>query len=99
MSRGSIPPVPTNLSNKMTYATLKTWAEKYHCRILATDKRFKNCVQICSVHGGTTLFYRAAFAIKSGEFYMVFTEHEGFALYHQEDYSVRMFKNCRIEEM
>lgn len=77
----------------MNYKELKTWAQEYNSQLLCTDKRFKNCVQVKSNRDMTNLFYDNAFVIEKYDFYIVFTEHHCYHLFHKDDYVVIMYSN------
>jgi len=83
----------------MNQQDIKVWAQNYNAKLLCTDKMFKNCVSVRASHPDSYMFYNSAFAIIKDDFYIVFTEHEGYYVLHQDDYIVKMYKNIRIKEL
>jgi len=75
-------------------------AEKYDKKLKATDPRFRGIVIVHSLNDFSSFTFSEAFAMSYKEFYIVFTEHYGFHLYHEDDASVVMFiKRTGIDEL
>ena len=66
-------------------------AEKYNKTLRADDPRFSGIVVVHSLNDFSSFTFTEAFAMYYGEFYIVFTEHYGFHLYHEEDASAVMY--------
>ena len=60
-------------------------------KLTVEDFAHKTCVLIEHTDG-SRLFYTNALLIKEGEFWMVFTEHHGYQVFHDEDCKVREFE-------
>jgi hypothetical protein len=63
--------------------------------IIATDPRLRNAVTIIHEEG-TILHFEWAFAIKLKDWYVVFTEHHRYYIYHEDDVDVIM-RGKRLE--
>lgn len=66
-------------------------AEEYDKGLLATDPRFRGLVIVRGEHDGSCFVYPDAFVVKKDEWYVVFTEHYGFHVYHSEDNNARAY--------
>jgi hypothetical protein len=66
----------------MNYKEAKEFADEYDKTITISD--LKDFVYI--VHGDfTTALFTNAFAINYNEWYFIFSEHNGYHIYHKED--------------
>ncbi len=65
-------------------------AKKIDEGLLATDFH-ATCVSV-DHDDGTRLFFTHALLMKDGSWWMIFTEHHGFHVYHDEDCTVREFE-------
>ena len=81
----------------MDYRQAKTIAEAYDKTVKASDPRLRNCVYLIHEEK-TTLFYRFAFAMKLDDYYVIFTEHHSFHVYHESDLYGGVFQLKQIEE-
>ena len=66
-------------------------AEEFNKKILATDERLKQSVALY-FDEGSFQFINNAFAAKQEEYWMIFTEHHGFSVYHEDDIMVATYK-------
>jgi len=64
----------------------KELAKTIGSTLLATDVRFRRVVYLTD-HCGSSLVYQPAFALRHGSYVLVFTEHHGYHVYHEEDLS------------
>ena len=78
---------------------VEIWAKEYDVNLTATDPRFLNVVNIHSTCCMTNVIYDNAFTVKKQEFYIVFTEHNGFHIFHEEEYQIMMYQKIDIEEL
>lgn len=75
-------------------------AEAYDKTLKATDPRFSGIVVVHSLNDFSSFTFSEAFALYYDAWYIVFTEHYGFHLYHEEDASVCMFtKRAGIDRL
>jgi len=63
-------------------------AEGYDKTLKATDPRFYRNVMIKHQDEGTVLTYDNAFALKYGEWFMIFAEHHDTQVYHENDVDI-----------
>ena len=67
-------------------------AEEYDKNLLATDPRLRGLVVVKGQHDGSSFVFPDAFAVKKederGPWYVVFTEHYGYHVFHAEDHDV-----------
>lgn len=81
----------------MNYNDIKSLAGTYNDSLLATDYRFRRAVQIIHIDG-TVLFKRDSFLIRKEQWVIVFSEHDAFKIYDQDDLHCAMeFDPIRTE--
>lgn len=69
----------------MNLIEAKQLAEAYDQTLLATDERFKNCINII-MNSQDKLYFRGAFALIKDQYYFIFTENTfGFFVLHKSD--------------
>lgn len=75
-------------------------AEKFNKSLKSDDSRFSGIVIVHSLNDFSSFTFSDAFAVYYKDFYIIFTEHYGFHLYHEEDASVVMYtKRKGIDEL
>lgn len=68
----------------ISYKKLLEEAAEYDKSLKATDKRLQGYVHL--VHqDGSTFYWASAFLLTTGDFWVIFTEHHGFHVYHKDD--------------
>lgn len=68
----------------MNYREVRALAEEYDKRLLATDPRFRRSVLL--LHQDGSIFrVDSAFLMQKGAWILMFSEHHGYHVYHQED--------------
>lgn len=67
---------------------IKKICDSYDENLSSTDNRFNGIVIIQSIFNNYMTVYDNSFAVKYKDWYFVFSEHEGNAIYHQDDYKI-----------
>lgn len=79
----------------MIYKEVEQKAKEYDRNLFCTDKRFRNIVQVQHSDGSFFLFHHA-FYFSYGEWYLVFTEHHKYHIYHKTDVEICMFNGPQV---
>lgn len=74
-------------------------AEKYDKNLKATDFSGSSIVAVHSLVDMSSFIFSEAFAMSYKDYYIVFTEHYGFHIYHEDEHSVVMYKREGINEL
>jgi hypothetical protein len=83
----------------MTISEAESRASEIDQSLLATDPRFERAVKVIHVEG-TNLLFMHAFAVRWHDWYLIFTEHHRFFVYHEDDVEIIQFeRRMKIEEV
>lgn len=74
---------------QLTFDQIQAFAKRYDSELLATDPRLRNAVMVITEEG-SVLCFEYAFCVLINHWYVIFTEHHRYHLYHNTDAQVFM---------
>jgi len=80
------------------HAKTTAWAEEYNRHLRADDPRLTRAVYVRH-QDGSTFFFRYAFTIATGDYWVVFAEHQRPQIYHIEDVELREYMGVEVQRL
>lgn len=83
----------------LAYKEAKEKAKQYDSSLRAGDPRFNRSVKVVSEDCKIVCHYDNAFALKDECWYYVFTEHNGYQVFHEEDHHIFQYQRLAIDSV